>query len=733
MLNIVSINPTGLFSYGSQATVRLDGRGIVHLMGLNHDRGNSANGAGKTSLINAMCHILFGEDPTGASDVDIVNKVWGNGAWGKVEYINSRNERWRIILARGWKNKAKYPDEATETEPSLLHVQGHRYAGTDLYLDLWDGSRWIDKREAKSLDTRKLIIKTVGMSYQQFLTTSYLSQSDGFKFIKAKNKDRMQIISELQGLGVWDKAVSVLRNDLKTKEIELATTIGQAQSCTAVLDYLVKPLSNNGESALSNEIASLTSSLHELEYKNSVMDADVSRITQAMSVVPDVVLTAEAKLKIIIDKAQALKTEREQLQALPSPKVVYEHGKLTNQISRDKALAQVSIPSPADDIRSQYNSLLGQRSLIAAKLKSAMAGDGVCDRCGSTITKEHIDKHHSDLNKELFNIDSSLAYVEKNLQNAISEHTAAVDRTHNEINRIFHTRLSELTDTYNMQLNDYNAKLNNIYNLESACSNEYIDAETALKTAKNAHTSGLQTKLQSALAARAGIQSNLNEAKAKITLLTSTKAANEAAKITHAATTEQLKSINERVDKSQNDISITKIIINAMGDRGIKAHKFGSVIGVLNELVQDYISILTNGYVQVWFSPWKDKSNAKTTDDVVAEVQIFVREGPKDEVELSLYSGAESQQVTLAIICAFWALATSQGGGTNILCLDEVFSPFDNTNATLAVNLLNKLRGSHFGTIIVITHDANVKDILPYDALWMAEKRGHLTTLSVKN
>jgi ABC-type enterochelin transport system ATPase subunit len=170
-------------------------------------------------------------------------------------------------------------------------------------------------------------------------------------------------------------------------------------------------------------------------------------------------------------------------------------------------------------------------------------------------------------------------------------------------------------------------------------------------------------------------------------------------------------------------------IVKGMGDKGVKAHKFGAMIQILNDLVADNIKILTDGQVQVWFSPWREKANAKSDEDIVPEIQIFVKEGPKEQVELALYSGMERQQIVIAIIRAFNKLAMLQSAGTNVLFMDEMFGMFDEASAATTIKLMNELKKDDWGTIIIVTHNSEIKQSLEYDQLWVATKQNHITTL----
>ena len=83
----------------------------------------------------------------------------------------------------------------------------------------------------------------------------------------------------------------------------------------------------------------------------------------------------------------------------------------------------------------------------------------------------------------------------------------------------------------------------------------------------------------------------------------------------------------------------------------------------------------------------------------------------------------------IAIIRAFNKLAVLQGAGTNLLFMDEMFGMFDEASAATAIKLMNQLKDSDWGTIVIVTHNPDIKQLIDYDQLWTAEKLNHITTL----
>jgi DNA repair exonuclease SbcCD ATPase subunit len=693
---IISINPTGCFSYGWHETVQLDDQGIIQLTGINHDRvTKTANASGKSSLLNAVCHVLFGEDPTGASDTEIVNAVWNKGCWAKVEFLDRNGTPYRAILARKW--KGVYPDATTEKDPYDLHTQGGRLDGTDLYFDKFHDGMWRDSRRAKSAETRAAIIDVLGMSYIQFLTTSYLAQQSGSMLVTGKNKDRMKIITELTDMSVWDRAVLVARERLKERELGAVKANAELQGLLTSRARLAPILSEVDLASLHEQVAAAGQNIKDLESHIASTHSNINN--QAAHI---------ASLNAELERIRVEKNSYDMSLAIFKRDREATTASANNQIRMLRP--DMSAVEEAKGILTGFRT---QEVMLQNRLKNVKTGEGRCENCGSNVDEGHLEQHRAVIQAELDQIGNSISINTAVMHNFERRALTAMQDEQGRINQVCH---EELIKIGNMEA-DIKLKLLNVEHALSAAvvttQRVSVDME-ALRTAvlhlTNARNQAILTK---------------TAAENKITQ-------NSVIVQQHVAIQFDIDATSDHISEIAIEIKRWNILIKGMGDKGIKAHKFGSIIATLNEIIAEYISVLTDSQVQVWFSPWREKTNAKTDDDIVAEVSIFVREGPKDEVELRLYSGAERQQVTIAIVCAFWRLATMQGGGTNILFLDEIFGMFDGPSAGKVINLLDKLRETHFGTIVVVTHSEQVKQLLPYDSLWTAVKQNHSTTLKME-
>lgn len=693
MTLILRVNPTGMFSYGISPTIELDCQGIVQLTGINHDRiSKTANGSGKSSLFNIVCHLIFGENPVNASDTEIVNEVLGKGCWGKLEF-DAAGKCYRVVMTRKWK-QGRYPDEKDEKELFDLHEQGSRMDGTDLYFSVWNepDHKWLDIRGASAKETRAKIIEAFGMSYRQFMTTSYLAQDTANALIKGKNSERMKIITELTDMSVWDRAVANARERVRQQAMQKMELKGRYDGFQAAIASMYKPLTAQELEHLQTEIA----------LKDAAIVDENDKI-RSFGIDKDLVIVGIRQDEQTVN---SLRVEREAIDAK-----VRDIDRDIAQIRMGAKLAAQQVQRQNQDGRLVDIAVLETRiKEIDNKVLNLAVGVGVCPKCYQTVTDEHINSikgewlieldrlrhEHFDLcakaNEFTLNENARIQAEQQRLT-LEAETTVASLQTKRSEAAVRYDQINQSIGTGMLRLADAHERVRK-YDAAIAQCGFNINAYIQIKNS-------VQQRIDSNTRLIAQIEKLQNDAAVVL------------------ATMEAI----------EVDIRLNEAIIKGMGDKGIKAFKFGAIIATLNELVAEYMRILSDGQVQVWFSPWREKAKAKNADDIVAEIQIFVKEGPKEEVDLKLYSGAERQQITLAIVCAFWRLATMQGGGTNILLLDEMLGPMDEGTSQTAINLINKLRETHFGTIIVVTHSAFVKDQLPHDHLWTAEKRDHITHL----
>lgn len=688
MLTILECNPSGCFSYGLHRTIEFPSNEIIELTGCNHDRlTNTSNGSGKSSLLNSLCHILYGEDPSGASDTEVANSVWNKGCWGYVKYCAPNRSTYRIVMARRWTQEVPDPNFKKEVTNAIPY-----YTGTDIYFDEWVTNQWVDRRQTKMAETRQAILKTLGMSYSQFLTTSYLAQQKTAQFVTGKNKDRMSIISEMMDLSIWDKARTIASKRATALQSSVTALQSNIAGQRQALDSLT-PIDDTAFIKMYQEIDRLT----------DLVATSVDNIRRGAVNIE----AGNRDLKCAQDQLLDIKVKYETVH-----KICVAIGSTIQSLETNCKIevSGAKVPSTETPLQALRLSKEVEIKILHSQLNRLMTGAGLCDRCASQVSESHIVGHRSVIASSINALECELVRIGGDITQARIYDNAALT----EVRRNINERYAKLIDIERV-------RMLGAHNQESSLSDEMNLVESSIKA--------ISTSVSNLVAEGAAYVAERDRALFHIEFTEKNIKYCEEMSTKRQDIVNTIVANEQRLTVLEKEMRCAQMVVKGMSDKGIKAHKFGSIIETLNALVSEYVDIVTEGQVKVWFSPWREASKAKSEDDVVAEIQIFVREGPKTAVELNLYSGAERQQITLAIVCAFWRLAGRNGTSTNILLLDEIFNMFDGPTAGLAVKLLSHLRDSHYGTIIVVTHDNVVKQSIDFDQTWTCDKINHLSTI----
>jgi DNA repair exonuclease SbcCD ATPase subunit len=696
MLDILNINPTGYYSFGIHETIKLDQLGLVLLEGKNNDRSGNPNGAGKTSLFNALTSILFDKNPLGISGEAIVNEKLGK-SFGKVGFLDKNGTAWRVIVTRKWRKTDKYPD-AEFDEPSEWLNHGEKYSGTDVYLERWDRQRaiWVDERgtnnpgdarlELKA--TRQKLLVVLGVTYDQFMAVGYLAQQQSMRFINGTHKERMQVIADLGDISIWDKRRDKIKEKIKIVESEIDRLHSIVIGANKAGGIVQKP-NPNDKSAYENIIEG---NIREAQWcLNKIAAASEFKAgwLQGHAVLDELISTKMTEQRTLAVQRQSItnsinKCVRDQTD---------EFRRLLEK-PKDAELANLEIK------------LRETRGIISTRkwdLEQLLPGSGRCPRCRSLVTDEHLLRQ-----KELF-----LAEI-RELEALTVKLNEEIKLSNEKWEQASQRDIAELNARYDSIKSDLDAM---------AC---IIDAsinavDASIAQARNNKLSlgpDPELKISSLSMERMGYLAALSQAEEKLRDWDRQE----------SAWTE----FNKIIESSKNDIvsledelKYLRILERMFGDKGIKAHKLSVILAQLNHLVQKFLDILTDGAVNVHVSPFREKTDGSLS----ADIQIMVKEGEKTDVPFDLYSGGEKQQIVLAFIGAFWQVASLQGSGVNLLCLDEIFGPLDDQNAVGVYNYLEYIKSQGKSTILITTHSNEVKNQLNFNKVWVVEKTNHTSHL----
>lgn len=190
MIKIVSITLRNFLSIGAQTqSVHLSGDDFTLIMGENVDVSDGRNGAGKSTILQAISYGLYGKPLTKIKIPNLVNNI--NGKHMSVSVVFEKdNTVYRI--ERGQK-------------PAFLHF----FVG-DKELKTED-----DEAQGENKHTQAEIVRILGMSHNMFKHIVALNTFTE-PFLKMSIADQRSIIEELLGVNLISERVEVLKKLVST-------------------------------------------------------------------------------------------------------------------------------------------------------------------------------------------------------------------------------------------------------------------------------------------------------------------------------------------------------------------------------------------------------------------------------------------------------------------------------------------------------------------------------------
>jgi exonuclease SbcC len=179
---------SGFLSYKDQAVIDFRGFNLACISG--------ANGAGKSSLLEAITWVLFGE--ARRRDDAVIN-------------MQTKTNTAEVILDFHYEGllyqvqRSKPRDKSTILEFRVMSPDG-----------------WRVLTESTMRGTEELIRRTLHLDYETFINASFFLQGKADQFAQQRPADRKRILSGILGLEVWENYREEASRRRKQLEVELA-------------------------------------------------------------------------------------------------------------------------------------------------------------------------------------------------------------------------------------------------------------------------------------------------------------------------------------------------------------------------------------------------------------------------------------------------------------------------------------------------------------------------------
>ena len=389
----------------------------------------SSNSAGKTTMYTSILYALYGKMPNGDAGNSVVNNKAGRGTYVILEFKQNghlyRVERYR-----------KHKDNKNKV---LLFEDGK-----DISLP-------------SNKENDKKIVSIVGLNEDTMLNSIVFGSNNMVSFVNATDKQRKEMLEELTGIQIYQKALDLVKEDAKN-----------ASESSQVLDKDLQGIISRVESndALTSQYkASMasyeqTKSGYETKLKNATIDnIDTKALNEQL----------KSNQKVIND----LQAKKQSIQLKD-----FDNAKL-NQVT-----------STMSSVKYNFNQDKKKMQDLAKQINSIQSSPkSYCQLCGSLLDEDHkqqeinsLIQQGKDTRKDYDSLLQQAPQLKDSYdtllaqQQQVSEYNDSIVDKQNELQEQINTFIQSNNEIQN-KLNNYQSELDNINWLKKQLNNLQVPAK----------------------------------------------------------------------------------------------------------------------------------------------------------------------------------------------------------------------------------------------------------------
>jgi DNA repair exonuclease SbcCD ATPase subunit len=673
-------------SFGNEVTeIDLDSKTLTLITG--------KNGAGKSTIVDALNFALFGRPYRKVKIGDLVNRINGKQLYTEIE-ISKNDQKWKI--GRG-------------LSPQKL--------------DIYKGDELQSKQDIR--DMQDFIEKNI-LGFDEKIFRQIVTLGSGYyvPFLKLPLAQKREIIEQLFELDIFSKMKIVVKDAL-SKHIGKLTNISSE-----------KVRVENTILNLKEEID--RSEKHNLSVKKEVEENKI-KIKKQIDVQQETIDKAKEGIKIAEEKIKGIGGTEVKIKLESVKKEISETtikiGTVENDVKKKWSLQQEEKQKEKDKIQVEIDDFQDYKSKLDLNYRDTDSRNNqtfsaeerklekvevvlnrqkeetlhslefyrfntVCPTCKSELTGEKIEKLVKELEGILSNTDSEISILKdkhKDLSLKCTEVAKTMDSEYKDSVLIVTNKISNLRNKKDEILKEFGGFTSKIENEITVQSGKWIETLGNLKTEK----SQIEIVLESIMKLEEEIKKFEND----ILVMTTAKKIwedklktvdSEAKYINLEPIQEKLKENRDLIVKLNKDEKQIELIINYFK----VAESLVSDSGIKSQIIKHYLPILVskvNEYLALF--------SAEYSIEFTEEFDIHIQLRKNEYVDYDNFSGGEKIRIDLALIFSFVSFIKMKTGAMcSLLFFDEILdSSLDMNGITSLVQILNLFTQTGF-TVMVVSH-----------------------------
>lgn len=712
-MKITRVYARDFLSY-QELDLSLADRGLCLVEGENQDTGGS-NGSGKSSIFEAVVWCLFGKTTKGVGADEIIR----HDAMG--EQVKGETYVCVEIL-----------DEGVTYE--VYRHRKHRKNGNKCILFV-NGR---DKTSSTDTATQKLINQILRLDYKSFISSVMYPQK-AENFVELTDSERKDIFSKLIGTERFSEALARVKAKKKELEARSNEKILKQSSIIGAMDTCLSQITATEKNIADYDRQRVSQIQEKEEQMNTLQSTFVEMVDPAWQERIDV-LEESTKNGIKPYQARLAELHKTNTDLLSRRSTVQQRVHYIDSLPDDFPDADKQKPEKSSEelqrdsaqwqqakVRAEVE--LGQVEADLKRIKFEVASQGDythCETCGQELSEEARIKIFGNLGTQLDHLQDRQELLTRQI-GEFDQKARELQAAYEQASR-YHSYLATLQTK--AERPNVMTELLQIDREIEALGKEKTEIEELCNRVieEFQEKEALQKRITETLQKQEEHRNRLSTLSREIERIRD-------AENPYKVVLEDLKQKGQQLDKDYTEI--TEHIgqdqamlvrygfwVDGFGKSGVESLLFDHAIPALNEKANAYLSELTGGQAFIWFDTQKTLASGATKEAFACQVS-FAGAGQN----YRQVSGGEAQRVNLATTLALGDLCAERSNApVSLRLLDEPFESLDGVGAEQVVKLLYNTIVPIAGTVLVMTHDENLKSLVP-NRIKVTKNRG-ISTLT---